>query len=102
MTYNPNDPNNVNDPNYRASNRRAPANDSSYTGWIIGGAVALAVILGFVFLLPATNSNMTSNNNNGTTVSSPARPAAPLSSTTGSGAMSPEPTTPTPTTAPKR
>lgn len=99
MTYNPNDPNNVNDPNYTARNRAA-ANDSSYTGWIIGGVVVLAVILGIVFLLPSNNSNMATNDNNRNTLSSPARPAAPLSSTTGSGATSPEPTTPAP--APKR
>ena len=95
MTYNPNDPNNLNDRNYTAGSRRAAANDSSYMGWIIGGLVALAVILGIVFLLPMNNSNTASNNTNETTASSPARPAVPPASTTGSGATSPKPAAPT-------
>lgn len=81
MTYNANDPNNRN-PRVRA------VDDRSYAGWIIGGLVAVAVILGFMFVLPVTNTN-TASNNNGTNTSNPVRPATPPASTTGSGATSP-------------
>lgn len=72
---NANDPNNINDPNYSNINdpayamrnpRLRPTEDRSYAGWIIGALVAVAVILGFVFLFPMTNSNTASNSNNGT------------------------------------
>ena len=99
---NPNDPNNLTDRNVAARNRRAVAGAASYTGWVIGGVVALVVILGFVFLLPTNNSNIAGNDNYRNSVSSPARPAAPLSSTTGSGATSPQPATPAPATRPKQ
>lgn len=111
MTYNENDPNKLDNPNYARISDPAYANrnpnvraddDRSYAGWIIGGLVAAAVILGFMFVLPMTNTNTANNNNNGTTASSPVRPAVPPASTTGSGAMSPAPATPTPTPAPNR
>ena len=98
-----NERNNINDPNYarvsdpayvnRNPNVRADG-DRSYAGWIIGGLVAVAVILGFMFVLPMTNSDTASNMNNGTTASSPVRPATPPASTTGSGATSPAPAAP--------
>lgn len=110
MTYNANDPNKLNDPNYARISDPAYANrnpnvrgndDRSYAGWIIGGLVAVAVILGFMFVLPMTNTNTANNSSNGTAMT-PVRPAVPPASTTGSGAMSSAPAAPTPTPAPKR
>ena len=104
---NVNDPNNINDPNYTnindpaytAPNARLRASeDRSYGGWIVGALVAVAVILGFVFLFPMTTPNTASNSNNGTTASTPVRPAP--AATTGSGSTSPAPAAPTP--APKQ
>lgn len=87
MTYNANDPNNRN-PRARADD------DRSYAGWIIGGLVAVAIIVGFMFVLPMTNSNTASNSNNRSTVTNPVRPATPPASTTGSGTTSPAPASP--------
>lgn len=68
-------------------------------GGIIFGAVLLAMILGAVFFLPASDTN-TASNQSGTTVSSPAR-VAPSASTTGSGATSPPAAVPATPTIPR-
>ena len=49
MTYNANDPDSLKDPRY---DRMRQPEKRSFTGWIIGGFVALAVILGITMLLP--------------------------------------------------
>jgi hypothetical protein len=79
VTY-PNDPN---------MNRRDNIRDeTSYTSWIIGGIVMLAVILG-IFMLVGRDSdtNTASNANSPPTTSRPA--SSP--STTGSGTTTPAP-----------
>jgi len=58
-------------------NRNRLRNDNSYLGWIIGGALALAVILGVFFMVGRDNTNTASND--GKNASAPA--------TTGSGAI---------------
>jgi hypothetical protein len=58
----------------------------------IFGAVVVALILGGVFLFTPSETN-TASNQNGTTVSEPAR-VIPPASTTGSGATSPAPARP--------
>lgn len=67
-----------NDPNL---NRPSLANeDRTFTGWIIGGVIAVAVILGvFMFTSRTDNTNTASN------------PPATAPSTTGSGATTPAP-----------
>lgn len=75
MTYQ-NDPN-INRP-------RDPLNkDRSYTGWIVGGVVALAVILGIFAMSSRTDNTNTASNAD--------RPAATAPSTTGSGTATPVP-----------
>jgi hypothetical protein len=106
---NPNDRNdlndpyysNINDPAYTVRNPRIRADeDRSYGRWIIGALVAVAVIMGIMFLLPTSNPNTASNNNNGLSTSSPARPAP--ATTTGSGSSSPATQNPNPTPAPRQ
>jgi hypothetical protein len=53
-----------NDPNINNRNRRVD-NNTSYTGWIVGGLVALAVVVG-IFMM--TNRNNTNTATNDTTV----------------------------------
>jgi hypothetical protein len=83
MTY----PNDEDEWNFRSdsngSNRNVRAKDRPYTGWIIGGLAALAVILAITFILPHRTDNTATNT----------RPAAPAT-TTGSGATSPAPAGP--------
>lgn len=99
MNYDANDPDKLNDPKfarisdpaYAKRNPNVRGNDDrSYAGWIIGGLVAVAVILGFMFVMPMANTNSANNNTNGT-ATTPVRQAAPPASTTGSGATSPAP-----------
>ena len=83
MTYN--------DQNNRS--RRGLREENSYTGWIVGGLVAVALIIGiFVMTNRTTTTNTASNPDRGTATApvNTTRPAAPAT-TTGSG---------TPTTAP--
>jgi hypothetical protein len=61
-------------------NRRRTRDDTSYTGWIIGGVIAVAVILGIFMLTNRTDNTNTASNTPAT---------AP--STTGSGATTPAP-----------
>ena len=65
-----------NDPN----RRRGMRDDKSYTGWIIGGVIAVAVILGIFMLTNRTDNTNTASN-----------PSATAPSTTGSGVTTPAP-----------
>ena len=56
------------------------------------GTIVLALLLGGVYMFSASDTN-TASNQNGTTVSAPAR-VAPPASTTGSGSTSPGPINP--------
>ena len=76
MTYQ-NDPNR---PVNRRTDGRMDPDDTSYTGWIIGGLVALAMVVGLFAMFGRDNTNVASNNSN--------RPAATAPTTTGSGASS--------------
>jgi hypothetical protein len=87
MTYNPNDPDRT---------RRPPPmgdEETSYTGWVVGGIVALVVILGIFLMTGRTNNTDTASSGSPATTSRPATtpPAATPPATTGSGA----PTAPT-------
>ncbi len=87
------------DPNNRPSHPMTKEDDS-YLGWIVGGAVALAVILGIFFMTGRpTNDSVATNN------SSPLTSSRPVPSTTGSGTMDAPASIPTPparTDAPAR
>ncbi len=72
MTY-------VNDPNRRGD---MPL-ETSYAGWMVGGAVALAVILAIFFM----TSGPTNNNSTASNTTSPTTTSRPAPSTTGSGAI---------------
>jgi hypothetical protein len=78
MTYNPNDP----DPARR--NLRMGDEETSYTGWVIGGIVALVVILG-IFLMTGRPTNTASTSSPATT----SRPALTPPATTGSAPAAP-------------
>jgi hypothetical protein len=70
------------DPNLNRRDRRGTADDTSYTGWIIGGVLALAVILG-IFVM------MGRGNNTNTAANTPNRPAATAPATTGTAVPAP-------------
>jgi hypothetical protein len=83
------------DPNGNLRRSEKPTEESSYTGWLVGGAVAFAVILGIFMMSSRTdNSGMATNDSPATS-----RPATPPT-TTGSGSSQPSnspasvPTTP--------
>jgi hypothetical protein len=91
------------DPNINRRNRM-DRDETSYTGWIIGGILALALIVGIFAMFGRDNANTASNN-------TPNRPTTSVPSTTGSSAMpnNPNGTTPqrdtnqpTPAPAPAR
>jgi hypothetical protein len=68
-----------NDPNINRRNNRIDRDDTSYTGWIVGGLVALALVVGLFAMFGRDNTNTASNTT---------RPAATAPTTTGSGAAS--------------
>src|SRR6267154_794166 len=76
MTYNPNDF----DPAMHKP--RMGDEETSYTGWVIGGIVALVVILGILMMTGRTDNTNTASNNTPATTS---RPATTPPATTGSG-----------------
>jgi hypothetical protein len=84
MTY-PDDPN---------LNRKPGMDvDASYTGWIVGGLLALIVIAG-IFLMFGRNDSTTtasSTSPNRPAATAPATTPAPTPGTTGSGSTSPPP-----------
>jgi hypothetical protein len=69
------------DPNL---NRRSyPMTDNaSYTGWVVGGAAALAIIMGLLFMFGRDDRTTTAANN-------PNRPAVNAPATTGSAVPAP-------------
>ena len=69
------------DPNFNRR-RNGLGNDRNYTGWIVGGVIAIAVILGiFAMTGRSDRTNTTANNAN--------RPAATAPVTTGSAVPAP-------------
>jgi hypothetical protein len=68
------------DPNLNRGNRRAAADDTNYSGWIIGGIVGLALVIGLFAMFGRDKTNVASD--------TPNRPAATAPSTTGSGSAS--------------
>lgn len=64
--------------------RRDDSEETNYTGWIVGGAVALAVILG-VFVMANGTNNPGMATNDSPTISRPATEPT----TTGSGSSQP-------------
>jgi hypothetical protein len=68
------------DPNINRR-RNGMRDETSYTGWIIGGVIALAVVLG-IFA-------MTNRSNDNTALNSPATVNRPAPSTTGSAVPAP-------------
>lgn len=88
MTIHSNDPRSVNDPTYggEVDVRDEPAS-RSVGGWIVGGLVVLAVVLGGLFMLPHDNDKAATNGRSDTSAAS----------TTGSGTNAPD----TPATAPR-
>jgi hypothetical protein len=79
-----------NDPNInRPVNRGISRDNNSYTGWIIGGVVAVAVILGIFTMIGRNSTSDTATNTklNRPQATVPVTPApAPAPSTTGSAA----------------
>jgi hypothetical protein len=73
-----------NDPNMKRRNN--VSDETSYTSWIIGGAVMLAVILGIFMLVGGDSNTNTASNAN-----APATTSRPAPATTGSGATTPAP-----------
>jgi hypothetical protein len=71
-----------NDPNRR--NRLD--GDRSYTGWIIGGVVALALVIGLFTMFGRDNTKNSTASNNTPATTTTNRPAATAPATTGSGA----------------
>jgi hypothetical protein len=69
------------DPNLNRSNRRGMADETSYTGWIIGGVLAIAVILGIFIMMGRDNTT--------NTAATPNRPAATAPATTGTAVPAP-------------
>jgi hypothetical protein len=67
------------DPNINRRTTARRADETSYTGWIVGGLVALALVVGLFAMFGRDNTNTASNTN---------RPAATAPTTTGSGASS--------------
>ena len=91
MTYqeDPNDPRR----NLDGGMNREMNRDTSYTGWIVGGLVALAVIVGIFFLVgrDGDNASTASNTPDRPAASAPATTPSPSPGTTGSGSTSPPP-----------
>jgi hypothetical protein len=79
-----------NDPNSNNPNRRALRADTSYTGWIIGGVVALAVMAGIFMMYNRNGVNTATTVNPNAPAVTTTAPAIP--STTGSAT----PVSPTP------
>jgi hypothetical protein len=70
------------DPNFNRRSSHPMTEDRSYTGWIVGGIVAIAVILGIFATTNRTDKADTAANNAN-------RPAATAPATTGSGVPAP-------------
>lgn len=88
------------DPNGNLRRSETPNEQPGYTGWLVGGAVALAVILG-IFIMSSRTDNSGMATNDSTATSRPATPPTTTPpTTTGSGSSQPSvppvgvPTTP--------
>jgi hypothetical protein len=79
------------DPNL--NRRPAMDADASYTGWIIGGLVALVVIAGIFLMFGRNDDTNTASNTSPDrpTATAPATTPAPTPGTTGAGSTSPPP-----------
>jgi hypothetical protein len=93
---------NLNDPNGDHFRARRQAEETSYTGWIVGGVIALAVVIGiFALSSRGTDQNTAAHppitaTTTGSAVPAPKTPAVPTMDTA-------KPVTPAPnTTAPAR
>ena len=79
-----------NDPNINRRNQAGYRdNQTSYTGWIVGGLVALALVIGGMLMFGRDNGTTSTANNTNTPATTTTAPT-----TTGSGAA----TTPAPAT----
>jgi hypothetical protein len=78
-----------NDPTGR---NRIQTDQTGYTGWIVGGVIAFAVIIGLFALFGRNQTNTASNDAN--------RPAATAPATTGSGTANTPVNVPTPPAKP--
>jgi hypothetical protein len=87
-----------NEPNINRRNDRIDRGKTSYTGWIVGGLVALALVVGIFSMFGRDNTRNNTASNTTPATSTNNRPVAP--STTGSGVMTPAPGAPA--TAPAR
>ena len=74
------------DPNLNRDRRRMDSDGTSYTGWIVGGVLALAVILGIFAMSGRTDNTNTATNADRGTATAPA--------TTGSGTGTVQPSNP--------
>jgi hypothetical protein len=85
----------------RDLDRRMDGDGTSYTGWIVGGVLALAIIVGIFALSGRTDTTNTAANTDRGTATAPANTTRPAPATTGS-AVQPNnpagniPTAPTP------
>lgn len=88
MTIHSNEPRNVNDPTHGGEvNVSSQPESRSVGGWIVGGLVAIAVMLGIIFMLPHDNDKAATEG----------RPDTSTASTPGSGTNAPD----KPATAPR-
>ena len=83
-----------NDPNINP-NRRV-RDESSYTGWIVGGAVALAVIVGIFMMYNRNGVNTASTVNPNSPAATTTAPATTPSTTGSATPQSPGPPAPAP------
>jgi hypothetical protein len=83
---------NPDDPNF---NRRRAMDDmdANYTGWIVGGLLALVVIAGIFLMFGRSDTVPTASNTspNRPAATAPGSTPAPTPGTTGSGSTSPPP-----------
>jgi hypothetical protein len=84
------------DPNSRrpmpADQRRLERDETNSAGWILGGLVALALIVGVFFMFGRDDSTTsTATNTNRPAVTQPAAPPANPPATTGAGTTTPAP-----------
>ena len=88
-----------NDPNANRPSHPMTKDDSTYTGWLVGAAVAIAVIIGIFFMTGRPTGDSTATNSSPATST---RPLPNMPTTTGSGVVQPNnppssvPTAPTP------
>ena len=77
------------DPNINRRSSHPMTEDRSYTGWIVGGIVAVAVVLGIFAMTSGTDNTNTASNTNRPAATTPATTPATSPATTGSGSALP-------------